>query len=137
MRVVLNCSLSSVVLRIHYYLWISKIRFLETYLFTIMNNITTSLSFSLKFVIAVYNSFTSDLYEYALKNLGILLWTLMDSSYSIPVNFGIVVDKAVFLSGESGASYTFRITLNIIKKILISGITRSSIDFVWIVEKTD
>jgi predicted ferric reductase len=132
-RVVLDRSLSSAVPGTHCYLWIPKIRLLETHPFTIISNITTSSSSSLEFVIAAHDGFTSDLYEYASKNPGTSLRASMDGPYGIPANFGTVADKVVFLSGGSGASYTFGVALDMIKKIPISGITGPSIDFVWTV----
>ena len=134
-RVVLDRSLSSAIPGTHCYLWIPKIRLLETHPFTIMSNTTSSSSSSLEFVIAAYDGFTDHLHQYAVENPGTSLRASMDGPYGVPPDFGKVADRVILLSGGSGASYAFGIALDMIKKIPVSEKPGPTIDFVWTVRE--
>ena len=128
-RIVLRRSPSGTVPGTHCFLWIPKIRLIETHPFTIVSATPSSL----ELVIAAYDGFTSDLHDYAVKNPGVSLRASIDGPYGALPNFGKVADKVVLVAGGSGASFTFGVALDMIKKVLES--SNLSIDFIWTVKE--
>jgi predicted ferric reductase len=128
-RIVLRRSSSRTIPGTHCFLWIPKIRLIETHPFTIVSATPTSLDL----VIAAYDGFTNDLHNYAVKNPGVSLRASIDGPYGALPNFSKVADKVILIAGGSGASFTFGVALDIIKKIPES--SKISIDFIWAVRE--
>jgi predicted ferric reductase len=110
-------------------LWIPRIRLIETHPFTIVSSTATSI----EFVIAAYDGFTKDLRQYALKHPGASLRASIDGPYGSTPDLTKTADKVVFISGGSGASYTFGVALDMLKKLGSS--TKTTIDFIWTVKE--
>ncbi|KAF9882381.1 ferric reductase transmembrane component 5 [Colletotrichum karsti] len=109
----------------HCFLWIPKIRALEMHPFTIAN------MDPLEFVINSYDGFTRDLHEYATRNPGTTVKASVEGSYGTfpnPADY----DKIVLVAGGSGASFTFGMALNLLKRITQG--SKQSIVFVWMVK---
>jgi predicted ferric reductase len=128
-RIVLGRSPSRTIPGTHCFLWVPKIRLIETHPFTIVSATPTSL----ELVIAEYDGFTNDLHDYAVKNPGASLRASIDGPYGALPNFGKVADKVILIAGGSGASFTFGVALDMIKKVPES--SKLSIDFVWTVRE--
>lgn len=107
----------------HAFLWLPAIRLMETHPFTMLSSNNT------EFVIRVYDGFTHDLYKAAEKAPGKSMRCSVDGGYGQVPDFN-VFDKAVLVAGGSGASFTFAIALDLVKK---SASKVKAIDFVWIV----
>jgi len=108
----------------HCFVWIPGVRALEMHPFTIaaMN--------PMEFVVNSYDGFTGDLHRYAVANPGGTLKASAEGPYgTFPEPMGY--DKIIFIAGGSGASFTFGMALNMLKK-MASDSTKTII-FVWIV----
>ena len=101
---------------------------IESHPFTIVSATETSL----ELVIAAYDGFTDDLHQYALKNPGAVLRASVDGPYGATPNFVKTADKVILIAGGSGASFTFGVALDMIKKLSES--SQTTIDFVWSVK---
>ncbi|TVY92228.1 Ferric/cupric reductase transmembrane component, partial [Lachnellula willkommii] len=130
-RIVLRRSPSRTVPGTHCFLWIPKIRLIETHPFTIVSATPTSLDL----VIAAYDGFTNDLHQYAIRNPGVSLRASIDGPYGALPNFAKVADKVILIAGGSGASFTFGVALDMISKV--SDSSNLSIDFVWTVREQE
>jgi predicted ferric reductase len=111
----------------HAFLWIPSLRLFETHPFTLVSNEPA------EFLIRPCDGFTSDLYEAAQKQPGRLLRCSLDGAYGQVPSF-TDFDRVVLVAGGSGASFTFAIALDLIKKKAAAH-TRRSIDFVWTVRR--
>lgn len=111
----------------HAFLWLPRIRATETHPFTIVS------TNPLEFVVAGYDGFTRDLHQYALRNPGIALKASVDGPYGTLPNFNSF-DKVVLVAGGSGASFTFGVALEMLRKHGATNDTRRPmIDFLWVV----
>lgn len=128
-RIVLRRSPSRTIPGTHCFLWVPKIRLIETHPFTIVSATPTSLDL----VISAYDGFTNDLHTYAVKNPGVSLRASIDGPYGALPNFGKVADKVILIAGGSGASFTFGVALDMIKKVPET--SKLSIDFIWTVRE--
>ena len=110
----------------HCFLWIPSIRTFETHPFTIasMN--------PLEFVVASYDGFTGDLHDHAVSNPGISLRASIEGSYGAVPNTARF-DKIIFVSGGSGASFTFGMALNTLKKM--SADCNKELIFIWFIKQ--
>ncbi|KAL0931285.1 Ferric/cupric reductase transmembrane component 2-like protein 3 [Colletotrichum truncatum] len=111
----------------HAYLWIPRIRLLETHPFTI------SAVEPLEFVVSAHDGFTRDLHEFASKNPG------ADLSASVQGPYGYLPDltsynRIVLIAGGSGASFTVGVALNILARMR-SG-SEQKVVMVWAVKKS-
>ncbi|CAG8983101.1 hypothetical protein HYALB_00004543 [Hymenoscyphus albidus] len=129
-RVVLRRSPSRAIPGTHCFLWVPRIRHFETHPFTI-----ASTSPNLELVISASDGFTRDLHEYAVKNPGASLHASIDGSYGALPNFSKTADKLVLVAGGSGASFTFGVALDTIKKLASESTTK--IDFIWTVREEE
>lgn len=127
-RIVLRRSPSRAIPGTHCFLWVPKIRHFETHPFTIV-----STSPSLELVISAYDGFTSDLHDYAVKNPGAALHASIDGPYGALPDFSKSADKLVLIAGGSGASFTFGVALDTIKRLAAESTTK--IDFIWTVRE--
>ncbi|KAK1850894.1 ferric reductase transmembrane component 5 [Colletotrichum chrysophilum] len=109
----------------HCFLWIPKIRAFEMHPFTIAN------MDPLEFVINSYDGFTRDLHRYATSNPGATVKASVEGSYGRFPN-PAEYDKIVLVAGGSGASFTFGMALNLLKRI--GDGAQKSIVFVWMVK---
>ncbi|KAE8443730.1 hypothetical protein EG329_001410 [Mollisiaceae sp. DMI_Dod_QoI] len=130
-RIVLQRSPSRSVPGTHCFLWIPKIRAIETHPFTIVSKTP----YSLELVVAAYDGFTNDLHNYALKNPGATLRASFDGPYGALPNFTEVADKVILIAGGSGASFTFGVALDIIRKLRST--SKMTIEFVWTVREQE
>jgi predicted ferric reductase len=112
----------------HCFLWVPRIRALESHPFTIVS-VTP---YSLELVIAAYDGFTRGLHSYAINNPGVSLRASIDGPYGAVPDFARTADKVILVAGGSGASFTFGVALNIIHKLGDS--RRISIEFIWTVK---
>lgn len=111
----------------HCFLSIPSLRPFEAHPFTIVS------TDPIEFVIASHNGFTSKLHEHAVRNPGICLRASIDGPYGrFPQLSGF--DKLVLISGGSGASFTFGMALNLIKRQ--KGTVNLQIEFIWAVKKS-
>ncbi|KAH8667412.1 ferric reductase NAD binding domain-containing protein [Tricladium varicosporioides] len=131
-RITLSRAPSRAVPGTHCFLWIPKIRLIETHPFTIAN-VSPS---RMELVINAYDGFTSDLHEYAVKNPGVSLRASVDGPYGAIPNFAKVADKIILVAGGSGASFTFGVALDILKKLEHST-RKPTIDFIWTVREEE
>lgn len=109
----------------HCFLWIPGVRALETHPFTIaaMN--------PLEFVVASYDGFTNDLHKHAVQHSGVPFKASVEGSYGTfpdPMDY----DKLVLIAGGSGASFTFGVALNLLKRMKDDG--KKEIVFIWMVK---
>ncbi len=130
-RIVLRRAPSRAVPGTHCFLWIPKIRLIETHPFTIVSSSMTSLTL----VISAYDGFTNDLHTYALKNPGGVLRASVDGPYGALPNFAKVADKVILIAGGSGASFTFGVALDMVKKLEMRNKAKPHIEFIWTVRE--
>jgi NAD(P)H-flavin reductase len=71
------------------------------------------------------------LHQYALKHPGASMRASIDGPYGAIPNFSKVADRAILVAGGSGASFTFGVALDMIKKL--GGPRNTTIDFIWAV----
>ncbi|KAL5331823.1 hypothetical protein ACEPPN_001361 [Leptodophora sp. 'Broadleaf-Isolate-01'] len=130
-RIILRRSPSRAVPGTHCFLWIPKIRLIETHPFTIVSNSPMSL----ELVISAYDGFTNDLHNYAMKNPDAILRASIDGPYGAIPNFSKTADKVILIAGGSGASFTFGIALDMIKKL--GSKPKPIIEFIWTVREQE
>jgi predicted ferric reductase len=128
-RIMLRRSPSGAVAGSHCFLWIPKIRAFETHPFTIIR----ATSLSLDMVVAAHDGFTNDLHNYAVKHPGVILRASIDGPYGQLPNFSKVADKVILVAGGSGATFTFGVALDMIKKLGDSA--KPTIEFIWTVKE--
>jgi NAD(P)H-flavin reductase len=128
-RIVLQRSPSRAVAGTHCFLWIPKIRAFETHPFTIIR----ATPLSLDMVVAAHDGFTDDLHSYAAKHPGAILRASIDGPYGQLPNFSKVADKVILVAGGSGATFTFGVALDMIKKLGDSA--KPTIEFIWTVKE--
>lgn len=112
------------VLAKHAFLWIPKIRALQTHPFTF---VATD---PLEMVVAAQHGFTRALYEYAAENPGATLKCSVEGPYGHlpnPKHY----DRILFVAGGSGATFTVGSTLKILRSI---GDEQKIFTFVWLVK---
>lgn len=110
----------------HCFVWIPRARKLEMHPFTIASTAP------LEFVVASYDGFTRDLHRYAVENPGGSVKASAEGPYGTFPNSNNF-DKVVFIAGGSGASFTFGMALNMLKKMRKDA--KKEIVFVWIVKE--
>lgn len=109
----------------HCFLWIPKIRSFETHPFTI------AAVDPLEFVVQSWDGFTQDLHEHAVSNPGVSLRASVEGAYGTipdPAEY----DTVVLVAGGSGASFTFGMALNMLRKLRND--ERKQIVFIWAVQ---
>lgn len=110
----------------HCFVWIPKIRFLESHPFTVVA------SEPMEFVVNSYDGFTRDLRKFALNHPGIRLRASVDGPYGTfpdPLEY----DKVVLIAGGSGASFTFGLAVNLLERM--GPESMKNITFIWAVRK--
>lgn len=128
-RILLQRSPSRAVPGTHCFLWIPKVRAIETHPFTIVSKTPCSL----ELVVAAYDGFTHDLHNYAVKYPGATLRASFDGPYGALPNFAEVADKMILIAGGSGASFTFGVALDVIRNLKPS--SKTTIEFIWTVRE--
>jgi predicted ferric reductase len=112
-RVVLQRSPSRAVTGTHCFLWIPKIRAFETHHFTTAR----ATLLSLDMVVAAHDGFTNGLHSYTVKHSGAIIRASIDGPYGQLPNFSKAADKVILVAGGSGATFTFGVALDMIKKL--------------------
>jgi predicted ferric reductase len=111
----------------HVFLWVPKIRAVETHPFTIVS------TNPLELVISAHDGFTKDLLSFASENPGAVLRASCDGPYGTLPNFS-KFDHVVLVAGGSGASFTFGTALSLIRKM--DKLTKKPvIHFIWIIRE--
>ena len=128
-RIVLSRCPARAVPGNHCFVWIPQIRLLETHPFTIVSATPNSM----EFVVAAYDGFTNDLHRYATEYPGANLRASVDGPYGTLSNFAKTADKVVLIAGGSGASFTFGVAVDLVKKLRES--TKTTIEFIWTVKE--
>ena len=109
----------------HCFVWIPKIRSFEMHPFTV------AAVDPLEFVVQSRDGFTRDLHKYAVSNPGVPLRASVEGAYGTipdPAKY----DTVVLVAGGSGASFTFGIALNMLRKLRYDEDRR--ILFIWTVQ---
>ena len=113
----------------HVFVWIPRIRLLETHPFTIVDTGTMT-----ELVVKSYNGFTRRLHEYAAANPGTKLWAACEGPYgTFPDPFEY--DKVVLIAGGSGASYTFGLAVNMLERM--DAQSTATLVFLWTAKTVD
>jgi len=112
----------------HAFLWVPAIRWIETHPFTMTS------TDPIQFVIRVQDGFTRDLYKAAQSAPGRSLRCSVDGGYGRIANFSDA-EKVILVAGGSGASFTFAVALDLIRKTANKQAT-TSIDFIWAVQSS-
>lgn len=110
----------------HCYVWIPRVRALESHPFTI------AATEPMEFVVNAYDGFTRDLHKFAVANPGAKLMASVDGPYGTfpdPMAF----DKVVLIAGGSGATFTFGLAGNMLEKM--GSESTKNITFIWAVKK--
>jgi predicted ferric reductase len=129
-RIVLRRAPTRAIPGNHCFVWIPEIRAFETHPFTIVSK---SLS-SIELVVAAYDGFTDDLHNFAVKHPGASLRASFDGPYGTVPNFAKCADKVILIAGGSGASFTFGVALDMVRK-LSHNLPKPKIDFIWAVRE--
>jgi predicted ferric reductase len=111
----------------HVFLWIPQIRAIETHPFTI---ISTN---PLELVVSARDGFTKDLLSFASQNPDAKLRASCDGPYGTLPNF-LSFDHIVLVAGGSGASFTFGVALDLIRKAS-SSTKKPVIHFIWVIRE--
>jgi predicted ferric reductase len=109
----------------HCFVWLPRIRLIESHPFTIVATAPTEL------IVNSYDGFTKDLHKYAAEHPGAQLKASLDGPYGKfpdPADF----DKVVLVAGGSGATFTFGIASNMLERIAED--SDKQIDFIWAVK---
>lgn len=112
----------------HGFLWIPWIRVVETHPFTVASSNPNSI----EFLISAHDGFTRSLHSYAMKNSGGVLKASFDGPYGALPNFTKTADKVILIAGGVGATFTFGVALEIIKKLKCT--KGPTIEFIWTVK---
>lgn len=128
-RIVMRRSPSRAVSGTHCFIWVPRIRAIETHPFTIVQKTP----YSLELVISAYDGFTRDLHEHAVKYPGASLHASFDGPYGSLPNFAKISDRLVLVAGGTGASFTFGVALDTLKKLKESD--KTTIEFIWTVRE--
>ncbi|KAJ6443383.1 Ferric reductase-like transmembrane component [Purpureocillium lavendulum] len=108
----------------HCFLWLPKIRTCETHPFTI------AATDPVEFVVTSHDGFTRDLHRYAVSHPGVTLRASVEGTYG-KIPDPAAYDTVVLVAGGSGASFTFGMALNMLRKLQAEDI--KNIVFVWVV----
>ncbi len=109
----------------HVFLWIPKIRAIESHPFTVVS------TNPLEVVISSQDGFTRDLYHLASKRPGAVLSASCDGPYGTLPNFA-KFDHVILVAGGSGATFTISVALNLIRK-MPSDKAKPVVHFVWVI----
>jgi len=107
-------------------LWVPQISHLQTHPFTIV------FADPLEFVVAARDGFTRDLRAYAVEEPGARLKAGVDGPYGTVPDFSRC-EKLVVIAGGSGATYTFAVAMDLLKRLTAN--SRKTIEFVWVVRE--
>lgn len=112
----------------HAFLWLPSVRLLETHPFTMVS------SEPVEFLVRPYDGFTRELYQIACRQSGepVRVRCSIDGPYGRVPDFSNF-DRVVLVAGGSGATFTFAIALDLIKKYGAAG-SNKTIDFIWTVK---
>ena len=111
----------------HVFLWIPKIRATETHPFTVVS------TNPLELVVSAQDGFTKDLLLFASQNPGTKLRASCDGPYgTLPKFFNF--DHIILIAGGSGASFTFGVALDLVRRAS-SSIKMPIIHFIWVIRE--
>jgi NAD(P)H-flavin reductase len=109
----------------HVFLWVPGVRSTESHPFTIISTNPVEM------VVAAYDGFTRELHAYASQNPGKALLASVDGPYGTVPDFTSFT-KVLFIAGGSGASFTFGVAVDLVRKLGES--TGTTIEFVWVMK---
>jgi predicted ferric reductase len=124
-RILLRKPLRRAVPGCHCFVWLPKIRLLETHPFTIVATSPAEL------IVNSYSGFTRDLHKFAVSHPGATMQVSLEGPYGTfpnPNNF----DRVILVAGGSGASFTFGLASNMLQGM--GETTNKQIDFIWSVK---
>lgn len=127
-RIKLNRGVRSHQAGSHAFLWLPSMRLFETHPFTMIS------TEPVEFLVRPYDGFTKKLYQVACTGSGepVRVHCSVDGPYGQIPNF-FDFDRVVLVAGGSGATFTFSIAMDLIKKYTAAG-SNKKIDFVWTVK---
>jgi predicted ferric reductase len=108
----------------HCFVWLPKIRAIETHPFTIVS------SEPMELVINTYSGFTRDLHRFATDHPGASIKVSVEGPYGTfpdPMDY----DKVLLVAGGSGATFTFGLAVNMLKRM--SETSKQRMEFIWAV----
>ncbi|EPE08173.1 ferric reductase like transmembrane component [Ophiostoma piceae UAMH 11346] len=118
----------------HVFVWIPRIRLLETHPFTIIDANTSQNGTGTELVVKSYSGFTRQLHEYAAAHPGARLWAACEGPYGTfpdPIEY----DKVVLVAGGSGASYTLGLAVSMLERM--DAQSTKNIVFIWTAKTID
>jgi predicted ferric reductase len=129
-RILVKHSPARAVAGSHIFLWVPAIRALETHPFTVVS------TNPLELVIKAHDGFTKDLLKHATSNSGANLRASVDGPYGTFPDF-MSFDHVVLIAGGIGASFTFGVALEMLRKFEISQAQSRmpKVTFVWVVKE--
>lgn len=96
----------------HVFIWIPRIRALQTHPFTVVSSTTSGL----EIVVRPHRGFTRDMYAFAVSNPGSPVRASIEGPYGSLRDLGHF-DKMVLIAGGSGAAFTFGLTNALLSSI--------------------
>lgn len=124
-QIVMHRTLWRAVPGTHVFLWIPRVRAIETHPFTIVS------TNPLELVVSAQDGFTQDLFSLASKSPGAILRASCDGPYGTIPNFG-KFDHVVLIAGGSGATFTLGVALNLVHQMSPGG-ARPIIHLIWVI----
>jgi predicted ferric reductase len=109
----------------HVFLWVPKVRAIETHPFTVV------LANPLEVIISSRDGFTRDLFSLASKRPGVLLTASCDGPYGTLPNFA-KFEHVILLAGGSGATFTIGVAVNLIHNLAVIA-AKPVIHFIWVI----
>ncbi|KAJ5239404.1 hypothetical protein N7468_004023 [Penicillium chermesinum] len=129
-RIKLNRSIHSRHAGSHAFLWLPSMRPFETHPFTMIG------TDPVEFLVRPYDGFTRDLYNFACKSQesgkAARVRCSVDGPYGQIPDY-LDFDRVILVAGGSGATFTFSIALDLIKRYAATG-SNKTIDFIWTVK---
>jgi predicted ferric reductase len=127
-RIVLKKKIPFAVPGNHVFLWVPGVRSTESHPFTIISTNPVEM------VVAAHDGFTQELHTYASQNPGKALLASVDGPYGTVPDFTSFT-KVLFVAGGSGASFTFGVAVDLVRKLGES--TGTTIEFIWVMKDQD
>ena len=122
-RVAMNRSMALAKPGMHAFLYINKIKKVQTHPFTLVS------VDPVEFVISAQNGFTKDLHAFALENPGKSLSATFDGPYGTLPSFE-KYDRIILIAGGSGGSWTIAVAIELLRRVMKPD---AMMEFIWVV----
>lgn len=126
-RIILSRAPKKAVPGSHVFIWIPRIRKAQMHPFTVLS------TKPLELVVLAHDGFTNDLRSFASQNPGNKLRASCYGPYGTIPNF-TKFDHVVLIAGGIGASFTFGVSLDLVRKSSTST-TKPVIHFIWVIRE--